>query len=65
MTRKSSYSNGGACVEVAVTQNFTSRQRKRLVLVRDSKVPQGPILNFSFEGWHAFTEAVKGETSIE
>ncbi|MGW0821985.1 DUF397 domain-containing protein [Streptomyces sp. NPDC002845] len=50
---KSSYSNGnGACVEVK------SPTRSALA-VRDSKVPEGPILAFPTEAWNAFVASVK------
>ncbi|MET7273489.1 MULTISPECIES: DUF397 domain-containing protein [Streptomyces] len=51
---KSSYSGGnGACVEVkspAVTA----------LAVRDSKVPEGPVLAFPADAWKAFVTSVKG-----
>jgi hypothetical protein len=52
--RKASYSssNGGACVEVALTQ--------RVVAVRDSKDPGGPKLVFTPDEWRAFTAGVRG-----
>ena len=51
--RKSSYStNGGNCVEVA-------RNLPGIVAVRDSKNPDGPILEFSPAGWQAFTAGVR------
>ncbi|MGK5447744.1 DUF397 domain-containing protein [Streptomyces radiopugnans] len=51
--RKSSYSNGegGSCVEVA--DGFAA-----VVPVRDSKVPEGPVLIFPAAGWAAFVEAL-------
>ncbi|MER6422114.1 DUF397 domain-containing protein [Streptomyces sp. NPDC001137] len=47
--RKSSYSNaeGGECVEVA--DNFLG-----VIPVRDSKVPDGPVLLVSPAAWTAF-----------
>ncbi|GGN43096.1 hypothetical protein GCM10012285_24090 [Streptomyces kronopolitis] len=49
--RKSSYSNGeGACVEVAQLGD-------ELVLVRDSKVADGPVLRFPSAVAAAFTRA--------
>jgi hypothetical protein len=47
--RKSSRSgdNGGACVEVA-------RNLPRIVAVRDSKNPQGPVLIISRDEWARF-----------
>jgi hypothetical protein len=52
--RKASYSggNGGGCVEVA-------RNLPCVVAVRDSKDPDGPVLAFSPDQWHAFTHQVK------
>ncbi|MET8567833.1 DUF397 domain-containing protein [Streptomyces sp. NPDC004783] len=50
---KSSYSGGnGACVEV----------RSPVVAalaVRDSKVPEGPVLAFPADAWNAFVASVK------
>ncbi|MFD5805156.1 MULTISPECIES: DUF397 domain-containing protein [unclassified Streptomyces] len=50
---KSSYSGGnGACVEV----------RSPLVAalaVRDSKVQEGPVLDFPADAWNAFVGSVK------
>jgi len=50
--RKSSYSgnNGGQCVEVAA---------RGVVLVRDSKNPQGPVLEVSPETWQQFIMRIK------
>ncbi|MEU7280245.1 DUF397 domain-containing protein [Streptomyces sp. NPDC045431] len=49
---KSSYSTaGGECVEVAL--NVTGA-----VAVRDSKVPDGPILGVAPTAWAAFTEGL-------
>ncbi|MFB6522647.1 DUF397 domain-containing protein [Streptomyces sp. NPDC056401] len=48
--RKSSYSGseGGQCVEVATCATQ--------VHVRDSKVPQGPVLDLTPAAWAALTE---------
>jgi hypothetical protein len=53
--RKSSFSgNGGAeCVEVA-------RDLPRIVAVRDSKDPNGPVLPLAPQDWQAFTADVRG-----
>ncbi|MFD4716858.1 DUF397 domain-containing protein [Streptomyces sp. NPDC058423] len=52
--RKSSYSNGdgGACVEVA-------DGLLGVVPVRDSKLPDGPVLVVPAGAWAAFVTAVK------
>ncbi|MFJ2826680.1 DUF397 domain-containing protein [Streptomyces sp. NPDC087263] len=51
--RKSTYSddNGGGCVEVA--DGFPG-----VVPVRDSKVPDGPVLVIGSAAWTEFTHAV-------
>ncbi|WP_299527598.1 DUF397 domain-containing protein [uncultured Streptomyces sp.] len=51
--RKSTYSGGanGECLEVA--------RGHATVPVRDSKVPAGPAVVFSAEGWSSFVTAVK------
>jgi hypothetical protein len=51
---KSSYSDseGGACVEVALSA---------AVHVRDSKIPAGPELHVSAPAWSAFVAAVQPE----
>ena len=56
--RKSSRSgdNGGACVEVA-------RNLPRTIAVRDSKDPDGPVIDVSPRAWTEFTEQVKRTTS--
>jgi hypothetical protein len=52
--RKSRYSaeNGGECVEVATRQ-------PRVVAVRDSKDPHGPVLAVAPAGWQDFLADVK------
>jgi len=56
--QKSSYSggNGGQCVEVA-------RNLPGIVAVRDSKDPDGPVIDVSPRAWIEFTEHVKRATS--
>jgi hypothetical protein len=51
--RKSSYSgnNGGQCVEVG--------NADRVIAVRDSKNPRGPVLAFGPQDWRRFTGQVK------
>ncbi|MFJ2217490.1 DUF397 domain-containing protein [Streptomyces sp. NPDC101062] len=49
--RKSSYSNQtGECIEVALNV-------PRIVAVRDSKNPTGPLLQLTPAAWSAFTSA--------
>jgi hypothetical protein len=50
--RKSSFSGGGNCVEVA-------RNLPGIIAVRDSKNPNGPALVTSRPSWAAFTDSVK------
>ncbi|MFG2916279.1 DUF397 domain-containing protein [Kitasatospora sp. NPDC048298] len=51
---KSSYSsNGGECVEVSVSELPDT------IPVRDSKVPEGPVLVFPSAAWSAFVAAVR------
>lgn len=49
--RKSSHCEGGACAEVA--------QAGGQVLLRDSKDPAGPVLEFSPGAWTEFLDGVK------
>lgn len=44
--KKSSFSTGGSCVEVAQVSSG--------VMVRDSKNPAGPVLYFTVMEWTAF-----------
>lgn len=51
--RKASYSgSNGSCVEVA-------RNLPRVVAVRDSKNPTGPVLTVAPAGWQDFISDVK------
>jgi hypothetical protein len=50
--RKSSASAMNDCVEVA----FASADR---ILVRDSKAPEGPVLEFTDSEWNAFLTGVR------
>ncbi|MFD8784585.1 DUF397 domain-containing protein [Kitasatospora sp. NPDC059599] len=50
--RKSTYSGGGECVEVADGLTGT-------VPVRDSKDPDGPALHFPSPAWQAFITALR------
>lgn len=49
--RKSSYSGTGNCVEVAYDGDR--------VLVRNSAVPDGPVLQFTADEWRAFARGMK------
>jgi hypothetical protein len=49
--RKSSFSQGGDCVELAYSSN--------LILVRDSKDPFGPTLSFTVAEWASFIAEIK------
>ena len=50
---KSSYSTGnGACVEV-------KSPVLAALAVRDSKVPEGPVIDFPADAWNAFVTSVK------
>lgn len=51
--RRSSYSTGNDCVEVA--------RSHRVVAVRDSKDPVGANLTFGRSGWVSFARALEGE----
>jgi hypothetical protein len=42
---------GNECVEVLVTES--------VVMMRDSKNPDGPVLEFSRDAWIAFVAAIK------
>jgi hypothetical protein len=71
--RKSSYSGngGGTCVEVSVWRKSSytgngggncvevARNLPRIVAVRDSKDPDGPLLTLTPEDWRAFTGRVQ------
>jgi hypothetical protein len=52
--RKSSRSNSAGCLEVAFD--------KGVVLLRDSKNPNGMVLSFSPEAWTALIAQVRGST---
>jgi len=52
MWRKSTRSNSQGCLEVAFTEG--------LVLLRDSKRPDGPVLSISQSAWTAFMADVRG-----
>jgi hypothetical protein len=53
--RTSSYSgsNGGNCIEVAMTPDT--------VAIRDSKDPRGPVLTFGAVDWRRFTSLVRAD----
>ncbi|TDC41808.1 DUF397 domain-containing protein [Micromonospora sp. KC213] len=53
--KKSTRSNGGGnCVEVAVPPE--------VVMVRDSKDRQGPVLSFTTDQWAGFVRGIKAGT---
>jgi len=66
--RKSSRSggNGGNCVEIAPTRRTSSHvgdfvevaSVERVIAVRDSKSPDGPVLVFAPHTWRAFTASL-------
>jgi hypothetical protein len=49
--RKSSHSNLNGCVEVVVVDGE--------VAVRNSRDPQGPVLEFTADEWRAFLDGVR------
>ena len=53
--RKSSFSQNGDCVEVNPSGGK--------VLARDSKSPNGRVLEFTFSEWSAFVADVRGSES--
>jgi hypothetical protein len=54
--RKSTRSgNGGNCVEVATNLHVTTK----IVPIRDSKDPTGPVLIFTPEEWKAFVSGIR------
>ncbi|NKZ07034.1 DUF397 domain-containing protein [Actinomadura latina] len=70
--RKSSHSGEqGNCVEVGATWSTSShgagnggqcvelRADEAVVLARDSKDPDGPVLGLGVDAWHAFLTTVK------
>lgn len=58
--RKSSFSsgNGGACVEAAIVPGAHG-DSGRMVALRDSKNPAGPVLVFTAAEWRAFTRGIR------
>ncbi|MFI2642808.1 DUF397 domain-containing protein [Streptomyces sp. NPDC018610] len=50
---KSSYSTGnGACVEI-------KSPVVAAMAVRDSKVPEGPVLDFPADAWSSFVDSIR------
>jgi predicted secreted Zn-dependent protease len=43
--------DGGACVQVATD--------RKIVLIRNSRQPGGPMLEYSPEEWHGFISGIK------
>lgn len=64
-------SNGGQCVEVTIVSGSEASVAEKadepsVVLVRDSKDPDGPVLTFTFAEWDAFLDGVaKGEFTTD
>jgi Domain of unknown function (DUF397) len=54
--RKSMQSNSGGCLEVAFARG--------LVLLRDSKRPDGTILSIPMNAWTAFVAQVRGSATV-
>jgi len=62
--RKSSYSASNGCVEVEVDQG--NEVLGPVILVRDSKDPNGPVLEFNATEWDAFLKGAKdGEFDLK
>ncbi|WP_440065510.1 DUF397 domain-containing protein [Streptosporangium sp. OZ121] len=63
--RKNSLSgNGSNCVEVALADTSQAEpgpDADLLVLVRDSKDPEGPMLAFASAEWDAFLDRIKSD----
>lgn len=69
---KSSRCESSACVKVMLPAKWTKSSRcdtsscvevmaeKEMVLVRDSKDPDGPVLQFTRGEWQRFTDFIKG-----
>jgi predicted secreted Zn-dependent protease len=43
--------DGGACVQVAADQNT--------ILIRNSRQPDGPLIEYTPEEWHEFVSGIK------
>lgn len=43
--------DGGACVEVAADRN--------IIVIRNSRQPDGPLVEYTPEEWHEFVSGVK------
>ena len=43
--------NGGACVKVAASD--------QVILIGDSKEPEGPVLSYSHTEWRQFVDGIK------
>jgi hypothetical protein len=48
--------NHGACAEVATGATGT----RGIIVMRDSKDPEGPVLRYTGSAWQSFVAAVKG-----
>ncbi len=55
----------GACVEVAIVPG-SKEGSEYVITMRDSKDPDGPVLTFTPQEWHAFTLGVQdGEFDLD
>jgi predicted secreted Zn-dependent protease len=43
--------NGGACVQVASTENG--------ILLGNTRQPTGPVISYTLDEWHAFVAGIK------
>ena len=57
-TSSSSSGNGGACAELAFVPG-SKEGSDRVIAMRDSKRPDGPVLIFTPAEWEAFTLGVQ------
>jgi len=59
--RKSSYSESGNCVEVAI-QGESVESVESVVFIRDSKNPNGGILRVPSSAWQEFTQGIQANS---
>jgi hypothetical protein len=60
--RKSSFSESGNCVEVAIPDDESAHTQ--LVHIRDSKNPNGGVLSMSSSSWREFTDRIRRNIAI-